>query len=185
MQKTKDEPAVPVVPAEPAEPAVPAVPTVLNEPPMPDEPDNMSEKLYPASLSRSHSYSPTVPVGRPTDYPDSPMGTLYQSQDSLTQDHRSFYEGQGLRLSQSPTFPGYSSSYPSGYAPIDLVQGSASTSVPAAMLGQGRSSPAHSHDMMAYPTLLQNESLGHAASSLCMPTDFGECETTHITSSTI
>ncbi|XP_045711967.1 sex comb on midleg-like protein 1 isoform X3 [Phyllostomus hastatus] len=168
LQKTKkDVPDEPAVPAEPAEPAVPAVP---NEPAVPDEPDDMSEKLYPASLSRSHSYSPTVPVRRPTDYQDSPMGTFYQSQDSLTQDHCSFYEGRGIRLSQSPTFPGYSSSYPSGYAPIDLVQGS--TSVPADMLGQGRSSPAHNHDMMTYPTLLQNENLGHTASSLCMPAGF-------------
>ncbi|XP_035873081.1 sex comb on midleg-like protein 1 isoform X2 [Phyllostomus discolor] len=163
LPKTKKD-----VPDEPAVPAVPAEPAVPNEPAVPDEPDNMSEKLFPASLSRSHSYSPTVPVRRPTDYQDSPMGTLYQSQDSLTQDHRSFYEGRGIRLSQSPTFPGYSS-YPSGYAPIDLVQGS--TSVPADMLGQGRSSPAHNHDM-TYPTLLQNENLGHTASSLCMPAGF-------------
>lgn len=72
------------------------------------------------------------------------MGSFCQSQDSLAQDHRSFCEGRDIRLSQSPTFPGYSASYPS------------------AMPGQGRLSPGH-HDMMVYPTLTQNESFGHTA----------------------
>lgn len=146
----------------------------------------------PASFCCSESYSPTTPVRRPTDdFQSNIVGTYCPSQDSLIENHESYYDDQEARLSQSPTFPVYTQADPPYYTSTDPVQCSpaapcfgssgahstasvfsaaqASTSVPAAMLDQGKSSPAHNPEMTTYPTLLENESLGHAASSPRVP----------------
>ncbi|XP_015423114.1 PREDICTED: sex comb on midleg-like protein 1 isoform X2 [Myotis davidii] len=148
------------------------------------------DESLPASLSYGASYSPTIPVRRPT-YDDSQSniaGTYGSSQDSITRD----YDIEDRRLSQSPTFPPvYTQEDPSYYASNEPVQRSpcmssfgnqgshsstnafsaaqASTSVPAAMLEQGKSNLAYNPEMMAYPDSQERDCLDHDTSSSCNP----------------
>lgn len=147
------------------------------------------DESLPASLSYEASYSPTVPVRRPT-YDDSQSniaGTYGSSQDSIMRD----YNIEDTRLSQSPTFPPvYTQEDPPYYASNEPVQRSpcmssfgnqgshsstnafsaaqASTSVPAAVLEQGKSNLAYNPEMMAYPALQERDCLGHDTSSSCI-----------------
>lgn len=151
----------------------------------------------PSSFSCSESYSPTSPVRRPTDdTQDNTVETYYHSQNSQFQDHESLIDDQELRLSQSPTIPEvYPPSYQPYYTPSDPVQSSccvpcftspeaprdtndlstvqASTSVPAAMLNQGRFSSPPNPEMTAYPTLMEDGTFSHTASSLYNPAGLG------------
>ncbi|KAM8752938.1 sex comb on midleg-like protein 1 isoform 1-T1 [Rhynchonycteris naso] len=150
----------------------------------------------PASLSGSESYSPTSPVRRPTtDSQEDPVGTCYQSQDSLFRGYESLEEQETL-FSQSSTLspvctvpypsclPCYTcsdpdadpvpgtSSMPYWASPVahsrtgSLSAVQASTLAPAAVLDQGTSRPAHNPEGIAYPPLLKNGRLAHAASTL-------------------
>ncbi|KAK1347027.1 hypothetical protein QTO34_000889 [Cnephaeus nilssonii] len=140
----------------------------------------------PASFSYTESYSPTTPVKRPrNDSQSNIVGTYYPSQDSLIHDN----EDQEMRLSQSPTFPPYTQEDSIHYISDERMERSpfiasfdnqghsstcvfsaaqASTSVPAAVLEQGKSSVAYNSEMMAYPTLLEKNSLGRNFSSSCI-----------------
>ncbi|XP_036161114.1 sex comb on midleg-like protein 1 isoform X2 [Myotis myotis] len=143
----------------------------------------------PASLSYAASYSPTTPVRRPTyDSQSNIAGTYGSSQDSIMRD----YNTEETRLSQSPKFPPvYTQEDPPYYASNERVQRSpcmssfgnqgshsstnvfsaaqASTSVPAAMLEQGKSNLAYNPEMRAYPALQERDCLGHDTSSSCIP----------------
>ncbi|EPQ14158.1 Sex comb on midleg-like protein 1 [Myotis brandtii] len=133
----------------------------------------------PASLSYTGSYSPTTPVRRPSyDSQSNIAGTYGSSQDSVMRD----YNIEETRLSQSPKFPPvYTQEDPPYYASNEPVQRSpcmssfgnqgphSSTSVPGAMLEQGKSSLAYNPEMMAYPALLERDCLGHDTSSSCIP----------------
>lgn len=154
----------------------------------------------PASLSYTGSYSPTTPVRRPTyDSQSNIAGTYGSSQDSIMRD----YNIEETRLSQSPTFPPvYTQEDPPYYASNEPVQRSpcmssfgnqgpqsstnvfsgaqASTSVPAAMVEQGKSSLAYNPEMMAYPALVERDCLGHDTSSSCIPSISRECEKTYL-----
>ncbi|KAM7045766.1 sex comb on midleg-like protein 1 isoform 2-T2 [Molossus nigricans] len=153
-----------------------------------------SESYSPTTPARrSSDNSQSNPVETYHHSQDSLIQDPYQSQGSPFQPPESFYENREMRLSQSPIFPPvYTQSYPSYYTSNDPVQRSpsmpcfgspgahsttgvfppsqTSTSVPAAVPDQGKSSPAHNPEMMAYPALLENGSLGHTDSSVCAPT---------------
>ncbi|XP_014688011.1 sex comb on midleg-like protein 1 isoform X2 [Equus asinus] len=154
----------------------------------------MKKKEAPSPFSYPESYSPTIPVKRPQiDYDSNPIGSPYQSQESPGQVLESFPEDleQSLSRNLSPASIFSSHSYPSCFAPTEPMQdtpsmpcfaspeahstrsiiSSAQASSPgsAALLGQDEPSPAHDPEMMAYPSLLENNSFGLTASSLCMP----------------
>ncbi|XP_034505118.1 sex comb on midleg-like protein 1 isoform X2 [Ailuropoda melanoleuca] len=158
----------------------------------------MRKKEPPSSFSYHESYSPTMPVERPTNNsPSNPVGTPYHSEEgSPERDQESPLQEHEPNLSQSPTLPSmYSShSYQPYFTPDDPVQGSssmpcysspgahsthnifsptrASTAGPGSMLGQGEPSLAHNPEMMTYPTLMENKGLSHTGSSLCIPSNF-------------
>lgn len=157
------------------------------------------ELPLPLSLTCTESYSPTVPVRRPTyDSQNNIVGAYGSSQGSLIPD----YDNQEIRLSQSPTFPPvYTQEDPSYYAENEPVQRSprmsfghqgpristnvfsaaqASTSVSADVLKQGKSSLAYNPEMMTYPTLLEKNSLGRSTSSPCIPAIACEYEKTYL-----
>lgn len=170
----------------------------------------MRKKEPPSSFSYPESYSPTMPVERPTSgSPPNIIGSPYRSEvGSPEQDRESFLQEQEPNLSQSPppTTIYSSHSFQPYFSSKKPVQGSssmpcyhspgahsssmfsptrASTATPGAMMAQGEPSLIHNPEMMAYPTLMENQSLNHAASSHCIPPNFGECEMTDITGSTI
>lgn len=138
------------------------------------------------------SYSPTIPVQRPEkDSQSNPLEAPFGSPVPLDLERS---------LSLSPTVPSTyrRRSYEEYYSPQDPTQGSSSpeahntrslfldtqsTAVePATVLTQSERSPAHSPDMMTYPALLENSRFSRAGSPLYVPTSFGECELTHVTS---
>ncbi|XP_077745792.1 sex comb on midleg-like protein 1 isoform X1 [Canis aureus] len=157
----------------------------------------MRKKEPPSSFSYPESYSPTMPVERPTSgSPPNIIGSPYRSEvGSPEQDRESFLQEQEPNLSQSPppTTIYSSHSFQPYFSSKKPVQGSssmpcyhspgahsssmfsptrASTATPGAMMAQGEPSLIHNPEMMAYPTLMENQSLNHAASSHCIPPNF-------------
>ena len=134
------------------------------------------------------------------------MGTSVQSKECAEQEQEQEQEEPGLSQSQVPSvFAAHS--YQHYYTPEDPMQGSSSmpcchrpaahstcglylatqatAAEPATMLTQGERSPAHNRDTIVYPALLENNRLCYARSPVYLPTGFGECELTHVTSSII
>ncbi|XP_059536390.1 sex comb on midleg-like protein 1 [Myotis daubentonii] len=127
----------------------------------------------PASLSYTASYSPTIPVRRPTyDSQSNIAGTYGSSQDSIMRD----YNTEETRLSQSPKFPSvYTQEDPPYYASDELVQrspcsqGSHSSTNVFSAAQASTSVPAAKPEMMAYPALQERDCPGHDTSSSHIP----------------
>ncbi|EPY79252.1 hypothetical protein CB1_000942005 [Camelus ferus] len=153
-------------------------------------------KKEPAAFSYPESYSPTIPVGRrDIDSYSNFGGRSFHSDESLDQEPESHYQEQELGFCQSP--PLFPDSYQPCCMPDEPTQGSSgpcfgspgarstssvySSARPTSAMAQREPSPGHNLEMMAYPPVMENRSLGQTTSSLGMPGSFGECEMTPMT----
>ncbi|XP_045327805.1 sex comb on midleg-like protein 1 isoform X3 [Leopardus geoffroyi] len=150
------------------------------------------------SSSEPKSYSPTIPVERPNyDLQSSSLETSYHAEpESPERDPESLYQRQELRMSQNPSLLSIftAQSYQPYFTPDPVQEGSscipsydrpeahsttslflpirASTAIPEGSLTQADPGSPENPDMMAFPSSLENESLGHTASSLYIPGNF-------------
>ncbi|KAB1253451.1 Sex comb on midleg-like protein 1 [Camelus dromedarius] len=144
-------------------------------------------KKEPAAFSYPESYSPTIPVGRrDIDSYSNFGGRSFHSDESLDQEPESHYQEQELGFCQSP--PLFPDSYQPCCMPDEPTQGSSgpcfgspgarstssvySSARPTSAMAQREPSPGHNLEMMAYPPLMENRSLGQTTSSLGMPGSF-------------
>ncbi|XP_026910270.1 sex comb on midleg-like protein 1 isoform X3 [Acinonyx jubatus] len=158
----------------------------------------MRKKETPSSLSEPKSYSPTIPVERPNyDFQSSSLETSYHAEpESPERDPESLYQRRESRMSQSPSLLSIftAQSYQPYFTPDPVQEGSscipcydspeahsttslflpiqASTAIPEGSLTQADPGSPENPDMMAFPSSLENESLGHTASSLYIPGNF-------------
>ncbi|XP_010952847.1 sex comb on midleg-like protein 1 isoform X3 [Camelus ferus] len=144
-------------------------------------------KKEPAAFSYPESYSPTIPVGRrDIDSYSNFGGRSFHSDESLDQEPESHYQEQELGFCQSP--PLFPDSYQPCCMPDEPTQGSSgpcfgspgarstssvySSARPTSAMAQREPSPGHNLEMMAYPPVMENRSLGQTTSSLGMPGSF-------------
>ncbi|XP_025790401.1 sex comb on midleg-like protein 1 [Puma concolor] len=157
----------------------------------------MRKKETPSSLSEPKSYSPTIPVERPNyDFQSSSLETSYHAEpESPERDPESLYQRRESRMSQSPSLLSVftAQSYQPYFTPDPVQEGSscipcydspeahsttsllpiqASTAIPEGSLTQADPGSPENPDMMAFPSSLENESLGHTASSFYIPGNF-------------